>query len=103
MDAKIAVVKILETNKQKIKNPQNWWNGVGECGNRQCAATVFGNSEMDNTAFACLDKTCQMMGYNYVPTLNDSMGHASVMTLFDLSIAFVREGIVKVNESGIRE
>lgn len=87
----VLLIRELQKAKNKIKNIEYWWDGTGNDAGKECALSAVRTDK----ALACLKKTAKLMGYRSLPKLNDTMGHASVMVLYDLTIQFLQDGVIK--------
>jgi hypothetical protein len=80
------VAKDLMASKEKIKDPKNWWNG--QAGNGDCALTaLIGAKE----SLPYLVKASVTLFDTVPATVNDRIGHAAVMLMYDHAISLAIE------------
>lgn len=108
MADKSEVVRHLEYAKQLIRNEQKWTGDNNFIGGRYCACTAIAAATVhfesyqppyNRVATRCVDAlriVSERMGYGGVVILNNNSDHSTVLTMFDLTILFVRNGIVRV-------
>lgn len=107
---KLEIISQLEQAKSLIRNEQNWMQGNtlievrNEMGKilytKYCAAgalnVVDKGTNYTELSYMVLDKVANMMGYEHCVTLNDKTNHSSVLTMFNLAIQFVQDGIIPI-------
>lgn len=95
-------IRTLRQAQNLIRDEQNWWCATMSPGSsKMCAVEAIDKamnpySELNYKTRSYLHKTAELMGYNSAINLNDeSKSHASVMTMFNLTIQFLEDGVYK--------
>jgi hypothetical protein len=100
----IRTVEILRKAQELIRDEKNWKKG-GYCTNGIAPYCAIGavSKTLGNVFFGkdfmraenCLHTTAKLMGYRDAEWLNDNTEHSTVMTLFNLTIQFLEDGVYK--------
>lgn len=104
----VRIVDVLRQAQNLIRDEQNWQQGNYSISGMApyCAigalANVIGNTydgKLFNKVERLLASTARLMGYHNAEWLNDNMGHASVMTLYNLTIQLLEDGFYERTQS----
>jgi hypothetical protein len=82
---------MLQEGRARIADPKNWWDGhakvpIGE-ELRMCAVTAMTGPKAWSAARGYLNDMAIAVYDETAPWINDKLGHAAVMELYDIAIS----------------
>lgn len=86
------IAKELIAAKKRIENPKHWWDGTPTTIKRgDCAVSSLGLAAVEERR--CLRHSAEELFGMGTMSVNDTLGHAAVMQIYDHAIAkAVRDG-----------